>query len=301
MKSRGVDLAQMAAFVAVAETGSFTAAAERSGVTKSALSQTITLLERELGAQLLQRSTRKLALTETGTAFLDDCHRLLAQAEQVIERARTRQAALSGTLRITSTLDYTLPVARWIAEYRNRYPAMRIDYLPTDQPLDLIEGRFDLALRLGRLQDSSLRAVKLMDLDLLLVASPAYLARSGALRTLKDLRSQEWLAFNILPRPWTLPLWREGKTLAVRMRGSIGVSAAIALKELALAGAGMAALPEPLVRGELNLGRLVRLLPAYRLPPLQFYALYPGALAPPAKTRAFIDLAKEEIRDDSQA
>lgn len=178
---------------------------------------------------------------------------------------------------------------------------MRIDYLPTDQPLDLIEGRFDLALRLGRLQDSSLRAVKLMDLDLLLVASPAYLARSGALRTLKDLRSQEWLAFNILPRPWTLPLWREGKTLAVRMRGSIGVSAAIALKDLALAGAGMAALPEPLVRGELNLGRLVRLLPAYRLPPLQFYALYPGALAPPAKTRAFIDLAKEEIRDDSQA
>lgn len=297
MKSRGVDLTQMAAFVAVAEAASFTAAAERMGVTKSALSQTVVSLERELGAQLLQRSTRKLALTETGAAFLGDCHKLLVQAEQVIEQARTRQAALSGTLRITSTLDYTLPVAHWIAEYRNRHPAMRVDYLPTDQQVDLIEGRFDIALRLGRLQDSSLHAVKLMDVELLLVASSGYLARFDAPRTPEDLRSHEWLALSVLPKPWTLPLLRNGGTLNVRMQGSISVSAAVALKELALVDAGIAALPEPLARAELDLGRLVRLLPAYHLPLLHFHAVYPGNLAPPAKTRAFIDLAREQIRD----
>ncbi|MBK8898482.1 MAG: hypothetical protein IPN66_15050 [Candidatus Competibacteraceae bacterium] len=107
----------------------------------------------------------------------------------------------------------------------------------------------------------------------------------------------QWLALSVLPRPWTLPLLRNGKTLNIRMQGAISVSATVALKELALADAGIAALPEPLARAELDLGRLIRLLPAYRLPLLHFHAVYAGNLAPPAKTRAFIDLAKEQIRD----
>lgn len=94
-----------------------------------------------------------------------------------------------------------------------------------------------------------------------------------------------------------MPLLRNGKTLNIRMQGAISVSATVALQELALADAGIAALPEPLARAELDLGRLIRLLPAYRLPLLHFHAVYAGNLAPPAKTRAFIDLAKEQIRD----
>lgn len=156
----------LAAFVAVADFGSFTAAAQRGEFTKSALSQAVTMLERELGGQLLQRSTRRMAITEAGQAFLADCRALLAQAEQAVERARTGRA-------------------------------------------------------------------------------------------------------------------------------SISTSAAVALQGLALAGAGVAAVPEPMVRAELEAGALRRVLPAYRMPQLYFFAVYPGTMAPPAKTRAFIDPVKE--------
>jgi DNA-binding transcriptional LysR family regulator len=294
MKAQGVSLERMAAFAAVADAGSFTAAAARMELSKSALSQAVALLERELGVQLLQRSTRRLAITEAGAAFLADCRALLAPAEQVIERARGGRTQLSGTLRITSALDSIAPVAEWIAEYRARYPAMRVEYLPTDQRMDLIEGRFDLALRLGRMQDSSMRAARLTDLRLLLVASPAYLVRHGTPRTPRELAAHEWLVLSVMPSPWSAVfVSRGGKTQSVRMRGSVSSSAAAALKALALAGAGVAALPEPIVSTELNEGRLKQLLANYRLPQLYFCAVYPSTLTPPAKTRAFIDLAKE--------
>jgi DNA-binding transcriptional LysR family regulator len=297
MKAAGVTLERMAAYVAVAEAGSFTAAAERMEISKSALSQAVALLERELGAQLLQRSTRRIAITESGAAFLHDCRVLLAQAEQTVERARTRRAELTGTLRITSALDSITPVAQWIVEYRARYPAMRVEYLPTDQRMDLIEGHFDLAFRLGRMQDSSLHAVRLMDVKLVLVAAPSYLARHGVPRTARELSTHEWLALSVMPTPWTVSfLSRGGKPRSVRMHGSISASTAAALKALALAGAGIAALPDSIVQTELEEGRLQDILRSHRLPQLYFYAVYPATLPPPAKTRAFIDLAKERAR-----
>lgn len=292
--ARSIDLARLEAFVAVADAGSFTAAAQRGDVTKSALSQAVALLERELGVQLLQRSTRRMALTEAGRAFLEDCRALLAQAEQAVERARTGRASLSGTLRLTSTLESAVLVAQWIAEYCARYPGMRVEYQPTDQRVDLIEARFDLGLRTGLMRDSQLHAVKLMDVELLLVAADTYVARHGAPRTPAQLASHEWLALSVVPTPWTAPLTaRNGNVVNVRARGSISTSAAVALKSLALAGAGIAALPEPMVRAELEAGALQRMLPGYRMPQLAFFAVYPGTMAPPAKTRAFIDLAKE--------
>src|SRR5688572_22339594 len=133
MKVPAVSMGRLAAFTAVAEAGSFTAAAERLNTTKSAVSQAVTLLERELGAQLLQRSTRKLAITEAGEAFLADCRALLTSAEAAMERARTGRAQPSGTLRLTSTQGTAGMVASWIATFRERYPAMRIDYVPTDR------------------------------------------------------------------------------------------------------------------------------------------------------------------------
>jgi DNA-binding transcriptional LysR family regulator len=294
MKAQGVTLERMAAYVAVAEAGSYTAAAERIEVSKSALSQAVALLERELGTQLLQRSTRRLAITEAGAAFLDDCRKLLAQAEQTVARARTRRAQPTGTLRITSALDSITPVAQWIAEYRALYPAMRVEYLPTDRRVDLIAGRFDLALRLGRMQDSSLRAVKLMDVRLVLVGSPSYLARNGTPRTPRGLAAHEWIALSVMPAPWrAIFVSGGGRTHSVRTHGSISASTAAALKALAVSGAGIAALPESIVQAELAAGILQQVLSNHRLPQLYFYAVYPATLPPPAKTRAFIDLAKE--------
>jgi DNA-binding transcriptional LysR family regulator len=296
MKLAGIKLERLAAFAAVARAGSFTAAADRAHVTKSALSQAVTLLERELGAQLLQRSTRSLALTEFGMQFLGECEALLTQAEQMVEHARTSRAQPTGTLKLTSTADMAPLVAQWIALYCERFAQMRVDYVPSDARLDLIAEGFDLGLRIGLLRDSQLRAVKLMDIELLMAASPAYLARHGTPKTPQALAKHAWIGYSVIPAPWAAPLQsRGGKRHTVRMRGAVSVSTSSGLRALALAGNGIAALPSTSVQADLDAGRLVQVMPNYQLPPLVFYLLYPGTLTPPAKTRAFIDLVKEQV------
>jgi DNA-binding transcriptional LysR family regulator len=291
-----VSLGRLAAFAAVAESGSFTAAAERLNTTKSALSQAVAAIERELGVQLLQRSTRKLAITEAGEAFLFDCRALLAGAEAVMERARTRRAQPSGTLRLTSPQASAGMVARWIAAYRERYPAMRVDYVPTDRKLDLIAEHFDLAIRVGPMADSGLRAVVLEELGLWTVAAPAYLDRHGTPRRPADLAEHEWIALSLLPAPWSIEFRRGARKVRVKLRGSITAASTDAVRQLVIEGAGISYFPGTAdLRGAVESGRLVRLLPGWTAGQMFLYAAYPGSIAPPAKTRAFIDLAKEAV------
>jgi DNA-binding transcriptional LysR family regulator len=297
MKAPAISLGRLAAFAAVAEAGSFTAAAERLNTTKSAVSQAVAVLERELGAQLLQRSTRKLAITEAGEAFLADCRALLAGAEAAMERARTGRAQPSGTLRLTSPQGSAGMVAGWIAAYRERYPAMRVDYVPTDRKLDLIAERFDLAIRIGPMADSGLRAVVLEELELWTVAAASYLARHGAPRKPAELARREWIALSLLPSPWSMDYERSGRKVRVRMRGSVSAATSEAVLRLVIQGAGISAFPGTAdLRGEVEEGRLVRLLPGWTTRRMFLYAAYPGSIAPPTKTRAFIDLAKEAVR-----
>jgi DNA-binding transcriptional LysR family regulator len=295
MKTPAIHLGRLAAFVAVADAGSFTAAAERLQTTKSAVSQAVALLERELGAQLLQRSTRKLAITEAGEAFLADCRALLADAEAAVERARTGRTQPSGTLRLTSPQESAGMIAAWIAAYRERHPQMRIDYEPTDRTLDIIAERFDLAIRIGPMSDSRLRAVVLEELETWATASPAYLARRGMPKRPEDLAQHEWVALSLLPAPWTCDFSRSGTKQRVRMRGSICAASNAAVHCLVLEGAGISAFPNvAAIRADVESGRLVRLLPGWRLMRLFLHAVYPGHTAP-AKTRAFIELAKEAL------
>jgi DNA-binding transcriptional LysR family regulator len=297
MRTPAISLARLVAFVAVAEAGSFTAAAERLNTTKSAVSQAVAVLERELGAQLLQRSTRKLAITEEGEAFLADCRTLLSDAEAAMERARTGRAQPSGMLRLTSTQGIAGMVAGWIASYREHYPAMRVDYVPTDQKLDLIAERFDLSIRIGPMADSSLRAVVLEELELWAVAAPSYLAKHGTPRKPGDLTHHEWIALSLLPSPWSVDFNRGERKARVKVRGSISVASNDALLRLVLQGSGMSAFPGTAdLRGEVEAGRLVRLLSGWTMRHMFLYAAYPGNIAPPAKTRAFIDLAKQAVR-----
>ena len=284
MKAPPVSLDRMAAFVAVADAGSFTSAAERMHTTKSALSQAVSLLERELGAQLLQRSTRKLSITEAGYAFLEDCRALLDEAEAAVERARTGRAQPSGTLRLTSPMESVGMVAAWITAYCTRFPDMRIDYVPTDQTFDLIADRFDVVVRIGPMADSRLRGVMLEELELWTAASPVYLKRRGTPKKPEDLPAHDWVALSLLPAPWTVDYTpKSGRKATVR--------------QLVLEGAGISAFPNTAsMREDVAYGRLVRLLPGSRMKRLFLYAVYPGSMAPPAKTRAFIDLAKEKLK-----
>lgn len=297
MKAPGISFARLAAFTAVADAGSFTAAAERLNTTKSAVSQAVAVIERDLGTQLLQRSTRKLAITEAGEAFLADCRELLAGAEAAMERARSGGAQLSGTLRLTSPQGTAGLVAGWIATYRERYPALRVDYVPTDRRLDLIAERFDLAIRIGPMEDSALRAAVLEELDIWTVATPCYLARHGAPRKPSELARHEWIAFSLLPSPWSMDYERNGRKLRVRLRGSVAAASSDAVLHLVKLGAGIAAFPGTAdLRSQVAAGNLVRLFPGWKTSRMYLHAAYPGGAALPAKTRAFIDLAKEAVR-----
>jgi DNA-binding transcriptional LysR family regulator len=290
------DLSRLRVFIAVAEAGSFTAAADRLAMTKSAVSQGVAALERELGVQLLQRSTRRLAITQAGDALLADGRALLAQSQQVFERARTSQGELSGLLRVTSAEIGVSFVAPLIAEYLALHPQMRVEYVPTDQLVDLVREGFDLSLRTTGARDSSLRATGLAELPIWLAASPAYLQAHGTPRRVQDLARHEWIAFSQLPSPWSLPFRSGGRTVQLRLHGRASASTTAAGRALALAGVGVVGAPAYVLQPDIDAGRLVRVLPNAGLPTVALYAAWPGRLEPPAKTRALIELAKQRLR-----
>jgi len=291
-----MELARLNIFVAVTEAGSFTAAAERLGLTKSAVSQGVAALERELGVQLLQRSTRHVAITQAGEEFLADCRSLLAHAGQIVERARAQQGELSGLLRITSSIDAASFVAPLIAEYAAHHPRMRVEYLPTDQLVDLLRENIDVSLRVTGGRDSSLRAAGLAEMQIWCVASPAYLKARGTPRRVEELAEHEWIAFSQLPSPWSLRFRVGRRDVTVRVRGRLSTSMTSAGRALAVAGAGILGAPDFTLRADVEAGRLVRLFPEARLPTVSLYAAWPGRMEPPAKTRALIELAKARLR-----
>jgi DNA-binding transcriptional LysR family regulator len=289
-----MNLTRLEVFVAVCTTGSFTRAADHLAITKSAVSQHIATLERELGVQLLHRSTRKLTQTEAGAALLQEGTALLEQAQRLVERTRGQAAQLSGVLRLTSAEVTAGWIAPLIAEYMRLHPGMQVEYLPSDRLIDLVAEGLDLSLRTTGRRDSSLRAVNLAESDIWCVASPAYLRERGTPRRLSDLAAHAWIAFTPIPHPWTLRTV-DGKK-SVRLQRSLSTSSTTGGRELAVAGAGIFAAPQLVLDAEVAAGRLVRVLPTLKLPQVSLYAVWPGHREPPSKTRAFIELAKARLR-----
>jgi DNA-binding transcriptional LysR family regulator len=285
-----MNLTRLEVFVTVCACGSFTRAADQLGMTKSAASQHVAALERELGVQLLHRSTRSLTITDAGAALRDEAQALLEQARRLTERTRHEAAQLSGTLRLTSSEDTASWVGPLVAEYMRRHPGMRVEYLPSDRMLDLVAEGMDLSLRATGRRDSSLRAVNLAVFDVWCVASPQYLQERGTPRRLADLAAHAWVAFTLIPHPWTLTT-RDGKS-SVRLQRSVSTSSSAGGRALALAGLGLHAAPGFVLQGEVAAGRLVRVLPGVKLPQVTLYAAWPGQGEPPRKTREFIELAK---------
>lgn len=293
---RDVNLNRLAVFVALVRAGSFTAAAEHLGMTKAMVSQHLLRLERELGATLLVRSTRRMALTEAGAAFHADCVQLLEQAQAAIERIGDQRSTPAGTLRLTTSTDYgTAVVAPALAEFLRLYPALHVDLVIDDQINDLIAERFDLAIRIGWLRDSSLRATRLGGFRQLVMASPAYLAEHGMPRRPEDLAVHHgWIAMSALATPLRWTFTRGNSRRVVRMRQVMQANNAAAIRALVLAGAGVSVLPEYLVQEDIQAGRLQVLLAQYRLQEGGIHAVYPDP-QPPAKVRAFIDFMRDRL------
>jgi len=292
-----VNLNRLAAFAAVVETRSFTAAAEKLGLTKAMVSQHVSRLEQELGISLLTRTTRRVTPTEAGSAFHADCSQLLGDLEAAVARVGGGSEVPSGTLRLTTSEDYgPAVVVPAIASFMNKFPAMKVELVVTDQVVDLVAGRFDLAIRTGWLRDSSLRATRLGDFDQVVAASAAYLKKFGTPRRPADLARHRWIAITLLRSPltWTFTS-KKGRTQAVRVSAAVSTNSTASLRAFMREGIGISALPNYMLDADIRAGRLVRLLPAWSLPQGGVHAVYPNVRYTSAKVRAFVDFFREQL------
>ncbi len=287
-----VDLNALRSVAAVAEAGGFTAAAERLGTTKARVSQDVARLEARLGTGLFVRTTRRTTLTEAGEALLREGLAPLRQLEAALATlGQPRGAGLSGSLRIASTAEYTsLALARAVAEFAALHPALQIELRSSDRVVDLVAEGIDLAVRMGWLRDSTLRARRLGDFEQHLVAAPAYLARRGAPRRPEDLAGHDWVALTLLRSPltWTF-VSPGGQRRTVRMTSRLRSDASLSLRALVEAGAGISVMDQFNAEAGVHAGTLVRLLPQWQLPGGGIHAVWaPGRHTPP-KVRAFVD------------
>lgn len=286
----------MEVFIQVVKAGSFTAAGERLDLPKSTVSRKVTKLEQELGARLLHRTTRQLRLTEEGAAFYDRVSKALEELDEASRAVSSEQSVPRGLIRVTAPLDFGFNfLGDLVATFREKFPEVEVDVEVTQRNVNLVEEGFDLALRGGRLADSSLIATKLGDTELGLVASPSYLDTHGRPKKLADLARHRCLVFRGKPgrREWTLTGPRGDE--AVDVSAAVTANDFSFLQSAAIAAAGITLLPHFTVRCDLAARRLEPVLPEYSLKLGGFYIVYPTARHVSAKVRAFRDHVIEQL------
>lgn len=284
-------LAAMHAFVSVVESGGFARAAARAGSSTSTLSRQVADLERHLGARLLNRTTRKLSLTEAGQAFFERAAQVLADLQEAEALVSASAAAPRGTLRLTCS--HAMGVQRVgpaIASFVARYPEVRFEVSVSDRIVDLVEEGFDLAIRIGQIGSEQMVARRLGSARLLLCAAPAYLKARGNPKTPADLTAHAALtyAYAANPRLWRL-IDRSGHTHEVRVSGPLHANSGELAVAAAIRGLGIVLEPDFLVGGALEAGLLVRVLPEYEGVPADIWAVYPSRRHLSVKVRLFVD------------
>lgn len=290
------DLASLAVFVRVAEARSFTAAARALGTTTSAVSKRIAGLEDRLGVRLMHRTTRRLSLSEAGAALLARAERVLADLESLEVSITGLGTTPRGLLRVSGPLgfgeSYLVPL---LPAFFAQYPEIRVELELSDRFVDLVAERYDLAVRIGRLGDSSLVAKRLGPSRLVACAAPAYLARRGTPRTPEDLAEHECISSTLVDhrREWHFRGPEGERTAAVS--GSFRANHGGAMRAAAVAGVGLAVLPTFLIEDELAEGSLVTVLDDYELPAIDIYAVHPPGPHVPPKVRAFIDFMAAQL------
>lgn len=290
-----VDLDDLKSFVEVVENGGFSRAARHLGVSKSIVSRRVARLEAELGTRLLSRTTRGISPTEAGLEFKARGERVLAELEEAREAVARQAGGAVGRLRLSVPLSFGLRhVAPVLAEMARRHPRLEMDISYSDRLVDLIGERFDAAIRIGALQDSSLVARRIAPVRSVLVASPDYLARHGRPATPADLAAHECLIYT----GRTVPEWpfRAGKrTIAIRPEGRLRSDSGDAILQWAIAGLGIADEPSFLVSDEIANGTLEPLLLNHARPDYGIYVVRPPGAYVPGKVRALIDMLVEHF------
>ena len=280
-------------FVAVAETESFTAAAKRLDTSVANISRQVSGLEQRLEAKLFYRTTRRVSTTETGQLFYQHCRPLLDGLEAAENAITQLQSAPRGKLRMTAPVSYgERYIVPLVNEFLQLHGELQAEIQLTNQPVGLVEQGFDLAIRLGRVEDSSLVAKRLADRTLYVCGSPDYLAIHGIPKGLEDLQQQSCLLGSV-------DYWRfeeQGVERNIRVKGRLSCNSGHALVDAALKGLGLIQIPDYHVRGYLESGRLVQVLEPYTQHSEAVWALYPQNRFLSPKVRGLIDYLSDNLR-----
>lgn len=293
-------LGAMGAFVRVVEAGSFVRAAEKFGASTSSMSRQIAELESHLGALLLNRTTRRLSLTETGQAYYERCVQLLADIDEAEAIAGAAAANPAGRLKLTCPHNLLAqPIGPALAEFNRRFPQVSFDVTVADRMIDLVDEGFDLAVRIGAPGGERLVARRLGATQLVACAAPPYLAAHGAPREPSDLARHRVLTYAYVSSPFQ---WRlsdaDGKTDEVRVSGPLHANSGELLVAAALAAMGIVFEPDFVVGPYLARGELRRVLDRWSGPKLDVWAVYPSRRHLSAKVRAFVDYLAEVFAAD---
>lgn len=279
-------------FVAVAEVNSFTAAAKKLGTSVVQVSRKVSALEQRLDVKLLHRTTRNVALTEAGQLYFDQCKQLVEGLEEAELAVMQMQREPKGLLRVTAPVTFgEQHIAPLAHEFLKHYPQVSLDLNLTNQTLDLVDNGIDIAIRLGRLKDSSLIAKRLGDRQLYVCASPDYLAQHGTPEHLDDLAAHQCLIS-------AMDYWRfreQGNERSLRVSGRIRCNSGLALLNACKAGLGLVQLPDYYVQESLHSGELVEVLANYRDTREGIWAVFTPNRNLSAKARAFVEFLATEL------
>lgn len=280
----------MTIFIEVAKQQGFAPAARTLDLSTSAVSRYVIDLEDWLAVQLFHRTTRKLSLTEEGTLYLDRCQRVIADVDHIKHIAADTQAEPQGTFRITAPVFLA---KAWLQDllpgYLNRYPNVNVELTAVDRFVDLVAEGFDLALRAGELSDSTLIARRLVDVELVLVASPIYLAEHGTPATIDDLRLHNCIVDTVAGYADRWPLLDGKRSKSMAVHGNVRVNSGEIVRSLAIAGIGIALLPRFFVLQNIHEGRLASFLESSVDFHAGLFAVYPQRRYVSANVRSFID------------
>jgi DNA-binding transcriptional LysR family regulator len=288
-----MDLNDIVVFTKVAETKSFTGAADALGLPKSTVSRKLAQLEERLGVRLVQRTTRKLALTDIGEMYYQRCKGIVHDVLEAEKLVTDMQATPRGRLRISATVDFS---TRWlgdiVASFLAEHHEINIELEASDEVVDLIEDGFDVAVRFGPMPESTLIARRLCTLSLVLAASPAYVAKNQ-IKSIDELDAAEHVVFTptSATQAWTLLNGEQTHEFGRPARFASNNYGAV--RDVALASGGVAVLSEFMIAEDLAAGRLVRVLPEWRTRVTEVHAVYPARHNLPPRLTLFLDhLAK---------
>jgi DNA-binding transcriptional LysR family regulator len=285
-----MDLNDILVFTKVVETKSFTGAAEQLGLPKSTVSRKLAQLEERLGVRLVQRTTRKLALTDIGEAYYVRAARIVADVAAAEQVVTDMQSTPRGRLRITAPIDFSMLVlGEIVSSFISAHPEINVELDATDRVVDLIEESFDVGVRFGPLPESTLIARKLGGFEAMLVAAPSYLARKPPPTTVEELEDHDKVLFLPSTRTQGWTLVNGDQTYELQRPARFSSNNIMAVRKVVLAGGGISALAEFMAGCDVAEGRLVRVLPHWRGQRTDIHAVYPARQNLPPRLSLFLE------------